>query len=784
VAQVRLTVDGRQPLQVIGKIRQAVAGLDAGYKKLQTSVNQAASATKRFAVDLEKQTRTLREQTRGVQGLVAAYAGFRTLKGAITAGVELETAQKRAELLTQRFGQLAGIQQVAAQSADKFRIAQTDTLAALIDLGNRLGPQGASLAEIKDVYEGFNTILAINKVSTQEAASAQLQLNQALGSGVLQGEEYRAINEATPQVIDAVAKVLGVARGEVKKLASEGAVSAPVLIQALRDIKDQGADELERSFDSTSGRLREFQKAQTELAQAIGTQLLPAFTPLLSAVTSAIKEFAALPKPVKNFTAAVLGITAALVALGPILTTTIGLLKAIGAATLIAAGPWVALAAGIGAATLALASYESQAQKTAKAAATGDAQALQSARSRLQAVQQNLSLEKLALKEASKSEERGIKARIKRLREEESTLKKGITVGAKAEGGVLDTGGLATAPGAPKEDKAAKKAADQLARLSDQVNDYLFAAKNRLAIEKQQNDIDRVRTEADVQRLEISRKYAELTKGVTDATVLSNAAAAKSIELQLVDIQLGKELGGVLDAQAAKLKEQAQLAGDAAIKMQEFAAVKNPIDELGKSIGVTTSEFSSLVSEVARGTATIGDAFQRLANSIIDNLIQIATQQAVTGLIGLVSSAFSPFASVSKGLSGAGALGGNVSGLGIGGSAAGASYAGATGLTGIGGSVAGSTFGGFQGAFANGGSVMSGKPALVGERGPELFVPGRSGSIIPNNAMGGATINVSVDATGSRVEGNNDESKRLGEAIGVAIRQELIKQKRPGGLLA
>ena len=86
--------------------------------------------------------------------------------------------------------------------------------------------------------------------------------------------------------------------------------------------------------------------------------------------------------------------------------------------------------------------------------------------------------------------------------------------------------------------------------------------------------------------------------------------------------------------------------------------------------------------------------------------------------------------------------------------------------------------------FADGGSISGGKPAIVGERGPELFMPGRSGSIIPNNAMGGATINVSVDATGTRVEGNADESKRLGEAIGVAIRQELIKQKRPGGLLA
>ena len=760
-SNVRLTVDGRQPLQVVAKIRQAVAGLDAGYKKLQASVNQAASATKRFAVDLEKQTRTLREQTRGVQGLVAAYAGFRTLKGAITAGVELETAQKRAELLTQRFGQLAGIQQVAAQSADKFRIAQTDTLAALIDLGNRLGPQGASLAEIKDVYEGFNTILAINKVSTQEAASAQLQLNQALGSGVLQGEEYRAINEATPQVIDAVAKILGVARGEVKKLASDGAVSAPVLIQALRDIKDQGADELEKSFDSTSGRLREFQKAQTELAQAIGTQLLPAFTPLLSAVTSAIKEFAALPTPVRNFTAAVLGITAALVALGPILTTTIGLLKAIGAATLIAAGPWVALAAGIGAATLALASYQTQAEKTAKAAVTGDPLALNKARSELQATQQEISLLKLEQKTA--------------------------TGRAKAEAGVVDPGGLVTPPGAPKDDKAAKKAAEQLARLTNQVNNYLFAAKNRLAIEQQQNEIDRVRTEADVERLEINRKYAELTKGVTDATVLDNAAAAKSIELQLVDIQLGKELGVVLDAQAGKLREQARLAGEAAIKMQQFAVVKTPIEELGKAIGVTQSDFASLVVEVARGTATISDAFRKLSDQIIENLIRIAAQQAVSGLFGLVSSFFTPFASVGRALSGAGALGGSVSGLGVGTSSFNGNLTDAVAGSPLSamGSVSGlGNFSGFQGEFANGGRVMGGRAALVGERGPELFVPGRSGSIIPNNALGGANVVVNVDASGSNVQGNRPDANRLGQAIGAAVRAELINQRRPGGLLA
>ena len=85
---------------------------------------------------------------------------------------------------------------------------------------------------------------------------------------------------------------------------------------------------------------------------------------------------------------------------------------------------------------------------------------------------------------------------------------------------------------------------------------------------------------------------------------------------------------------------------------------------------------------------------------------------------------------------------------------------------------------------ALGGAVSSGKPYMVGERGPELFVPGASGNIVPNNAMGGSNIVVNVDASGSSVEGNAEDSKRLGEAIGVAVRQELIKQKRPGGLLA
>ena len=86
--------------------------------------------------------------------------------------------------------------------------------------------------------------------------------------------------------------------------------------------------------------------------------------------------------------------------------------------------------------------------------------------------------------------------------------------------------------------------------------------------------------------------------------------------------------------------------------------------------------------------------------------------------------------------------------------------------------------------FANGGRPPVGRPSVVGERGPELFVPDRAGTIVPNHAMGGANVTVNVDASGSSVEGDADDAAQLGKAIGIAVQQELIKQKRPGGLLA
>ena len=107
-----------------------------------------------------------------------------------------------------------------------------------------------------------------------------------------------------------------------------------------------------------------------------------------------------------------------------------------------------------------------------------------------------------------------------------------------------------------------------------------------------------------------------------------------------------------------------------------------------------------------------------------------------------------------------------------------------------------STFGGifsdlptFGGKKAAGGSVSANRSFLVGEKGPEMFVPSRAGTIIPNNQLGGGgltnNIVVNVDVNGGvDAQGGEEEGRELGRLIAVAVQSEIIQQKRAGGLLA
>ena len=102
------------------------------------------------------------------------------------------------------------------------------------------------------------------------------------------------------------------------------------------------------------------------------------------------------------------------------------------------------------------------------------------------------------------------------------------------------------------------------------------------------------------------------------------------------------------------------------------------------------------------------------------------------------------------------------------------------------GGILGGLLGGFLG-FAKGGQPPVNKISVVGERGPELFVPRSAGTIIPNNQLGGESVTnnivVNVDASGTSVQGNDSDANQFGEQLAAAIQAEIINQKRSGGLL-
>ena len=203
----------------------------------------------------------------------------------------------------------------------------------------------------------------------------------------------------------------------------------------------------------------------------------------------------------------------------------------------------------------------------------------------------------------------------------------------------------------------------------------------------------------------------------------------------------------------------------------EMKMLQNPIRLAINLSDVMGASFEESFKGIVKGTMTVADAFRSMLNRIADVFLDTAARmlanQFQQGILGLLGNIFNPFTITGGATNTALSTTQQV--------------ARDTALYNSLGSV--NTFP--AGSFANGGRPPVGRPSIVGERGAELFVPDRAGTIIPNHELGGSTnIVVNVDASGSNVEGDEDEGRALGIALSAAIETELIKQKRPGGLLA
>ena len=254
-------------------------------------------------------------------------------------------------------------------------------------------------------------------------------------------------------------------------------------------------------------------------------------------------------------------------------------------------------------------------------------------------------------------------------------------------------------------------------------------------------------------------KQTELVKELAKEQEKARGHAKKGADRRLEEAQKALELLQTrmdtlnkekeITKEKEKQNEENKKAEESLKKQQEETEkLKEKMAAVGEEI---ESSIKNNLRDAITGAKTFGEAMTGVLNRIRDKIIDAQLDR----LLGGFGEAF-----------GKGATGGEKKGLG-----------------GFLGGILG-------GLFADGGRPPVGKASIVGERGPEIFVPKVAGTIIPNNAIGDGgdsivnNISVSVDATGSSVSGNSADGNALGEQIAVAIQSELIKQKRIGGLLS
>jgi len=288
---IRAKVDGQQQIdrlgQSLGTTEKQANGLTGAFGRL-SSVGKTLGGTLASI---------------GIGALASTFA---------KAGIEADRTEKRIANLAKPFGETAAVMEFAAKAASTYGLSQTQASNAVADLYARLRPTGTSLEQIKTTFLGVNNAAAAMGLTADQTDGVLLQLSQALGSGKLQGDEFRSVMEQLPSIGQAIAKTMGVNIADLKNLGSEGKITSDIVIQAL--------GELAKQTPPPPDAYKEFQAALADLQTEIGTKLLPALTPFVQLAAQLLDVFSKLPEPVQTLVVGLGGIAAALVIIAPVLT--------------------------------------------------------------------------------------------------------------------------------------------------------------------------------------------------------------------------------------------------------------------------------------------------------------------------------------------------------------------------------------------------------------------------------------------------------------------------------
>lgn len=210
----------------------------------------------------------------GVKRLAAAYLSIQSAQKVIGAADTMTSTQARLNMINDGAQTTAQLQNMIYKSANDTRASYNATAESVAKIGLNAGSAFDNVKEIVKFSELVNKNFAIGGASAEEQKAAMLQLTQAMGSGVLQGDELRSVSEQAPMILNSIAKYMNVSKGAVKELASEGKVTSDVVKKALFAAADD-TNKMFREMPVTWAQVwtmgcNRMQKAFTPVLQEIG----------------------------------------------------------------------------------------------------------------------------------------------------------------------------------------------------------------------------------------------------------------------------------------------------------------------------------------------------------------------------------------------------------------------------------------------------------------------------------------------------------------------------------
>nr|DAR94650.1 MAG TPA: Tail tape measure [Caudoviricetes sp.]DAW43175.1 MAG TPA: Tail tape measure [Caudoviricetes sp.] len=189
-----------------------------------------------------KRAKNSAEQFRGtilaVKAAVAALAGSALIKEFVQTADAMSNMNSRLKMATSSMSEFLLQQKAMHALARETHSDIEDTTNLYVKLAPALKDLGKSTSEINDMVSSFTKALKLGGASAEESAAAIKQFGQAMGSGALRGDEFNSIAEASPTLLRYMAEGLGVNVGELRKLGSEGKLTAEALSDAFSKMKE------------------------------------------------------------------------------------------------------------------------------------------------------------------------------------------------------------------------------------------------------------------------------------------------------------------------------------------------------------------------------------------------------------------------------------------------------------------------------------------------------------------------------------------------------------------